>query len=70
MRAADPSNFDQNQFDIRVMMPNMRTIKHNGRTIGYVYGAGTEASVSAGTLQFIPSELIGDSNLSAFAKDI
>ena len=70
MRAADPSNFDQNQFDIRVMMPNMRTVKHNGRTIGYVYGAGTETSVSAGTLQFIPSELIGDSNLSAFAKDI
>lgn len=69
-RAADPSNFDQNQFDIRVMMPNMRTVKHNGRTIGYVYGAGTEASVSAGTLQFIPSELIGDSNLSSFAKDI
>ena len=52
------------------MMPNMRTVKHNGRTIGYVYGAGTEASVSAGTLQFIPSELIGDSNLSSFAKDI
>ena len=49
-RAADPSNFDQNQFDIRVMMPNMRAVKHNGRTIGYVYGAGTEASVSAGTL--------------------
>ena len=52
------------------MMPNMRTVKHNGRTIGYVYGAGTEASVSAGTLQFIPSELIDDSNLSSFAKDI
>ena len=69
MRAANPSNFDQNQFDIRVMMPNMRTVKHNGRTIGYVYGAGTETSVSAGTLQFIPSELIGDSNLSTFAKN-
>lgn len=48
----------------------MRAVKHNGRTIGYVYGAGTETSVSAGTLQFIPSELIGNSNLSSFAKDV
>lgn len=52
------------------MMPNMRAVKHNGRTIGFVYGAGAGSSVSAGTLQFIPSELIGDPNLSSFAKDV
>lgn len=57
-----------NHFDIRVMMPNLRMLKHaDGRTIGYIYNAGTESSVSSGTLQFIPSQLAGDPVLSSFA---
>jgi len=49
MRAAG-GNFEDNYFDIRMLMPNMRTVKYHGKTIGYVYNAGSENSVSAGIL--------------------
>lgn len=39
-----------NHFDVRVLMPNVRILSHDGRTIGYVYNAGTANAVSAGTL--------------------
>ena len=54
-KSAEGELFD-NRFDVRVLMPNVRMLRHDdGRTIGYVYNAGTANSVSAGTLQFIPS---------------
>lgn len=68
-KSAEGGLFD-NYFDVRVLMPNVRMLRlDDGRTIGYVYNAGTANSVSAGTLQFIPSQLANDPVLSGFAND-
>lgn len=55
-----------NKFDILASKQNIRFVKRGTETVGYVYNAGTEQEISAGTLQFIPQMFEGTS-LSAFA---